>query len=194
MEIIPTSYRERSIWAQLLTTVVIFGGYFALTLSYSMWLKHEPVLDLGAVAAGFVLRSVAGGVAVGVPISPWFLIVAGAGSLARSSQWNEARRSLMLARAASRARCSASIRSMCAMAGERASAQCRYIRRGTQFQRMAVERQSAGSKREQAIQVKVIAQCHTARAGIDGKIVQRITHYRKTQRCEQPACSVYYEV
>jgi decaprenyl-phosphate phosphoribosyltransferase len=60
---------------------LVVGGYFVLTLSYSLWLKHEPVLDLGAVAAGFVLRAVAGGVAVGVPISPWFLIVAGAGSL-----------------------------------------------------------------------------------------------------------------
>ncbi len=39
------------------------------------------MLDLAAVAAGFVLRTIAGGVAVGVDISPWFLIVAGAGSL-----------------------------------------------------------------------------------------------------------------
>jgi decaprenyl-phosphate phosphoribosyltransferase len=60
---------------------LVIGGYFLLTLAYSLWLKHEPVLDLGAVAAGFVLRAIAGGVAVGVSISPWFLIVAGAGSL-----------------------------------------------------------------------------------------------------------------
>ena len=39
------------------------------------------MLDLGAVACGFVLRTIAGGIAVGVSISPWFLIVAGAGSL-----------------------------------------------------------------------------------------------------------------
>ncbi len=62
-----------------LTAVV--AGYAALTVSYSVWLKHEPVIDLGAVAAGFVLRAVAGGVATNVPISNWFLIVAGAGSL-----------------------------------------------------------------------------------------------------------------
>ena len=60
---------------------LVVGGYIALQFAYSSWLKHEAVLDLAAVAAGFVLRTIAGGVAVGVPISPWFLIVAGAGSL-----------------------------------------------------------------------------------------------------------------
>ena len=59
---------------------LVIAGYLALTLAYSVWLKHEAVLDLAAVAAGFVLRAIAGGVAVGVDISPWFLIVAGAGS------------------------------------------------------------------------------------------------------------------
>ena len=39
------------------------------------------MIDLAAVAAGFVLRAIAGGVATGVPLSDWFLIVAGAGSL-----------------------------------------------------------------------------------------------------------------
>jgi decaprenyl-phosphate phosphoribosyltransferase len=59
---------------------LVLLGYLALTVAYSTWLKHEAVLDLAAVAAGFVLRTIAGGVAVGVEISPWFLIVAGAGS------------------------------------------------------------------------------------------------------------------
>jgi decaprenyl-phosphate phosphoribosyltransferase len=59
----------------------VVAGYAVLTVSYSLWLKHEPVIDLGAVAAGFVLRAVAGGIATNVPISNWFLIVAGAGSL-----------------------------------------------------------------------------------------------------------------
>ena len=60
---------------------LVIGGYLALTFAYTLWLKHEPVLDLAAVASGFVLRAIAGGIAVGVSISPWFLIVAGAGSL-----------------------------------------------------------------------------------------------------------------
>ena len=52
-----------------------------VTISYTLWLKHEPVIDLAAVAAGFVFRAIAGGVATDVPLSDWFLIVAGAGSL-----------------------------------------------------------------------------------------------------------------
>lgn len=59
----------------------VVAGYIALTVSYSLWLKYEPVIDLAAVAAGFVLRAIAGGVAAPVPISNWFLIVAGAGAL-----------------------------------------------------------------------------------------------------------------
>jgi decaprenyl-phosphate phosphoribosyltransferase len=61
--------------------LLVIAGYLAITLSYSAWLKHEPVIDLAAVAAGFVIRAIAGGVATGVEISDWFLIVAGGASL-----------------------------------------------------------------------------------------------------------------
>ncbi len=60
---------------------IVVAGYVIVTVSSSLWLKHEPVIDLGAVAAGFVLRAIAGGAATGVRLSDWFLIVAGAGSL-----------------------------------------------------------------------------------------------------------------
>jgi decaprenyl-phosphate phosphoribosyltransferase len=60
---------------------LVVAGYVVITVAYSLWLKHEPVLDLGAVAAGFVLRAIAGAAATGVIVSNWFLIVAGAGSL-----------------------------------------------------------------------------------------------------------------
>ena len=59
----------------------MIAAYLAVTIAYSLWLKHEPVIDLAAVAAGFVFRAIAGGVATGVTLSDWFLIVAGAGSL-----------------------------------------------------------------------------------------------------------------
>ena len=56
-------------------------AYLALTLSYSIRLKQVPILDIIAVAAGFVLRAIAGGAATGVPISEWFFIVASFGAL-----------------------------------------------------------------------------------------------------------------
>jgi decaprenyl-phosphate phosphoribosyltransferase len=59
----------------------VVAGYVAVTISYTTWLKNEAVIDLAAVAAGFVLRAIAGGVATSVRLSDWFLIVAGAGSL-----------------------------------------------------------------------------------------------------------------
>jgi decaprenyl-phosphate phosphoribosyltransferase len=59
----------------------VMAVYVGVTVSYSLWLKNEPVLDLAAVASGFVLRAIAGGVAAGVALSNWFLIVASFGSL-----------------------------------------------------------------------------------------------------------------
>ena len=55
--------------------------YIAVTLAYTFWLKHEPVLDLAGVAAGFLIRAIAGGVAAEVWISQWFIIVVGFSSL-----------------------------------------------------------------------------------------------------------------
>lgn len=60
---------------------LVIGIYVGLQPLYSLWLKHLVVIDLAAVASGFLLRAIAGGVAVEVPISKWFLIVASFGSL-----------------------------------------------------------------------------------------------------------------
>ena len=56
-------------------------AYAVLQIAYSYWFKHQPVLDLACVAAGFLLRAVAGGAATGIPLSQWFLLVASFGSL-----------------------------------------------------------------------------------------------------------------
>lgn len=61
--------------------VAVVAVYFVFTLAYSMFLKHEPVIELALLAMGFLLRAIAGGVASDLPISQWFLIVAGFGSL-----------------------------------------------------------------------------------------------------------------
>jgi decaprenyl-phosphate phosphoribosyltransferase len=60
---------------------VVMAVYAVVNVAYSLGLKNEPILDLVAVSAGFVLRAVAGGVATGVALSDWFLIVASFGSL-----------------------------------------------------------------------------------------------------------------
>jgi decaprenyl-phosphate phosphoribosyltransferase len=54
--------------------------YVALQILYSAFLKHLPVVDLAMVASGFLLRAIAGGVATGIPLSQWFLLVAAFGS------------------------------------------------------------------------------------------------------------------
>lgn len=59
----------------------VVAAYLMLTTAYTLWLKHIPVVDLVGVAAGFVLRALAGAAAVEVPVSSWFFIVASLGSL-----------------------------------------------------------------------------------------------------------------
>ena len=56
-------------------------GYVVLTTLYSSALKHVAVVDLVAVAAGFVLRAVAGAVATNVHMSTWFVLTTSFGSL-----------------------------------------------------------------------------------------------------------------
>lgn len=61
--------------------VAAVGVYLLLTLAYTLKLKQVPVLDIMVVAGGFVIRAVAGGLATGVVLSEWFLIVASFGAL-----------------------------------------------------------------------------------------------------------------
>ncbi len=60
---------------------LVMAIYGIINTFYSLGLKNEPILDLAAVSSGFVLRTVAGGVATGVHLSDWLLIVASFGSL-----------------------------------------------------------------------------------------------------------------
>ena len=52
---------------------VVAVSYAALLSLYSGALKHIVIIDVLTIAIGFVLRAVAGAVAVGVPISQWLL-------------------------------------------------------------------------------------------------------------------------
>jgi len=48
--------------------------YLLVNLLYSRVLKHLVILDVMTIAVGFVLRVVAGGIAVGVALSSWLLL------------------------------------------------------------------------------------------------------------------------
>lgn len=65
--------------APMLGAVIAF--YWVLQVGYSFFWKNQPIVDLAMVAAGFLLRAVAGGVASGLMLSQWFLLVASFGSL-----------------------------------------------------------------------------------------------------------------
>jgi 4-hydroxybenzoate polyprenyltransferase len=53
---------------------LIAAAYIVLQTVYSSWLKHVVIIDVLTIALGFVLRAVAGAVAIAVPISHWLLI------------------------------------------------------------------------------------------------------------------------
>ncbi|MGB4916696.1 MAG: decaprenyl-phosphate phosphoribosyltransferase [Propionicimonas sp.] len=67
-------------WVNVLLGVTL-AVYWVLQVGYSLFWKHQPIIDLAMVAAGFLLRAVAGGVASGLVLSQWFLLVASFGSL-----------------------------------------------------------------------------------------------------------------
>jgi decaprenyl-phosphate phosphoribosyltransferase len=54
-------------------TAAIAAGYMLLNLAYSFRLKHVPFLDVASIAAGFLLRVLAGAAAIPVPPSFWLL-------------------------------------------------------------------------------------------------------------------------
>jgi len=63
------------------TLAIVFMGYMVLNVLYSLKLKNFVIIDIFSIAAGFVLRAVAGAVAVKVAPSSWFLLCTSLGAL-----------------------------------------------------------------------------------------------------------------
>jgi decaprenyl-phosphate phosphoribosyltransferase len=61
--------------------LIVIAVYIAVQLGYCLGLKHQPVIDICIVASGFLIRAIAGGAASNIPLSQWFLLAAGFGSL-----------------------------------------------------------------------------------------------------------------
>lgn len=59
----------------------LLAAYTGMQLAYCVRLKHVLVVDLAVVTTGFLMRAAAGGLALGIPLSRWFLITTGFGAL-----------------------------------------------------------------------------------------------------------------
>ena len=61
-------------WLLGLPFFLAAAAYAVLQTAYSVKLKHVVILDVFLISAGFVIRVVAGGLVIGVPLSHWLLI------------------------------------------------------------------------------------------------------------------------
>jgi decaprenyl-phosphate phosphoribosyltransferase len=61
--------------------LVTVAAYFAMNVAYSFKLKQVPYLDVGIIAAGFVLRVIAGGFGTGIYVSRYLLVCTAMGAL-----------------------------------------------------------------------------------------------------------------
>jgi 4-hydroxybenzoate polyprenyltransferase len=56
------------------SVAMVVGAYMALNLLYSIKLKHIVLVDAFCIATGFLLRVLAGGLAVNVLVSDWLML------------------------------------------------------------------------------------------------------------------------
>lgn len=81
------SPRTALLWAAALAAAALAGGamlgawvalyagaYLAQNIAYSIKLKHVAFVDVALIAAGFLLRVLAGAAAISVPVSGWLLV------------------------------------------------------------------------------------------------------------------------
>jgi 4-hydroxybenzoate polyprenyltransferase len=61
--------------------VLVILGYIVLMLAYSYGLKRLVIVDVFAIATGFVLRAAGGAVAIAVTASPWLFVCTALGAL-----------------------------------------------------------------------------------------------------------------
>jgi 4-hydroxybenzoate polyprenyltransferase len=61
-------------YAVMPKVIMVIVAYAVLNLAYTFFLKHEPVIDIFTIAIGFVLRVIAGAVALGLDASAWMCV------------------------------------------------------------------------------------------------------------------------
>ncbi len=68
-------------WLVSPAVAALLTAYLGMQLAYCVSLKHVLVIDLVVVTTGFLMRAMVGGLALGIPLSRWFLITTGFGAL-----------------------------------------------------------------------------------------------------------------
>jgi decaprenyl-phosphate phosphoribosyltransferase len=71
---------------------LVVALYVLLTTAYSTWMKHQAVLDLVGLSAGFILRLLGGAYGAEVVISDWFLIISLFGAMFIATSKRQAER------------------------------------------------------------------------------------------------------
>ena len=73
-------------------------GYLVLHILYTLWIKHIPILDLLAIATGFIIRIYAGALVIDAHMSVWFLFTVISLSLFLAVGKRQSERTLLLGR------------------------------------------------------------------------------------------------
>lgn len=61
-------------WSLSYFLFITMIGYISLQLIYTLKLKHQPILDVMAIAAGFLIRVYGGAIIIGAHLNVWLLL------------------------------------------------------------------------------------------------------------------------
>jgi 4-hydroxybenzoate polyprenyltransferase len=64
-----------TLFLQNLTVLLYVGIYVVINILYVFWIKHIGVVDIFAIASGYVIRVLIGGASGDIQINPWIIIM-----------------------------------------------------------------------------------------------------------------------
>ena len=64
-----------TLFSHIWQVLAVLAGYYLLNIAYCTRLKNYAIIDVCVIAFGFVLRILAGGVATGISVSRWLVLM-----------------------------------------------------------------------------------------------------------------------
>lgn len=61
-------------WMAKPSVLLVFAAYLLIQIAYNAGLRNQAVIDVGCIAAGFVVRVIVGAVAISALVSGWILL------------------------------------------------------------------------------------------------------------------------